>query len=459
MMEPRIEYATTVDGYSLAYWAIGSGVPLVTPPPASPWSHIQRELDIPEWRHWYEHQTEIARVVRYDGRGAGLSDRDVATVNCATDLADLEAVVDAAELKRFALFGMFYAGLTAIEYAVKHPDRVSHLILWCAFARTADLRDTPGNEAMRKLLDVDYNMFTETLSHQVFGWDAGEPAHRVAEYMQESLSHDLARAAWAERETLDVSSLLASIQCPTLILHRRQFPLVSAQIARELAVGIPDARIILVDGHSLSPYIGDMETPLRHMAEFLGADATSIQGVHAAPAARTGFRAIMFTDIEGSTATTQMVGDAVAQDMVRTHNEIVRRALHKFDGTEVKHTGDGIMASFLSPAASLECAIAIQRSLAAHMTLNADRPRFSVRIGINAGEPVIEDGDLFGTAVQVASRICARAEPRQIFVSDVVRQLVAGKGFLFADRGESELRGFEDPVRLYEVRWHEGMSG
>ena len=459
VMEPRIEYATTGDGYSLAYWAMGSGVPLVTPPPAAPWSNIQRELDIPEWRHWYEHQIEIARVVRYDGRGAGLSDRDVTTVNRATDLADLEAVVDAAGLKRFALFGMFYAGLTAMEYAVKHPDRVSHLILWCAFARTADLSNTPGSEAMRSLLDVDYNMFTETLSHQVFGWEAGEPAHRVAMYMQESLSQELARSAWAERQNLDVSGSLASIQCPTLILHRRQFPLVSPQLARELATGIPGARIILVDGASLSPYIGDMETPLRHIAEFLGAASGGIDGVHVAPAARTGFRTIMFTDIEGSTATTQAVGDAVAQEMVRTHNEIVRRALHKFDGSEVKHTGDGIMASFLSPAASLECAIAIQRSLAAHTTLNADHPKFSVRIGINAGEPVIEDGDLFGTAVQVASRICTRAEPRQILVSDVVRQLVAGKGFLFADRGESELRGFEDPVRLYEVRWHEGMSG
>ena len=456
VMEPRIEYATTADGYSLAYWAMGSGVPLVTPPPASPWSNIQRELDIPEWRHWYEHLTDITRVVRYDGRGAGLSDRDVTTLTPATELADLEAVVDAAGLRRFALFGVFYAGLTAIEYAVKHPEHVSHLILWCSFARAADLRDPPGAEAMRKLLDVDYNMFTETLSHEVFGWDAGEPAHRLAEYMQESLTHDLARAAWAERETLDVSGLLASIQCPTLILHRRQFPLVAPQLARELAAGIPDARIILVDGRSLSPYIGDMETPLRHMADFLGAETAGIEGVPAAPA---GFRAIMFTDIEGSTATTQMVGDAVAQEMVRTHNDIVRRALHKFDGTEVKHTGDGIMASFLSPAASLECAIAIQRSLAAHTTLNADHPKFSVRIGINAGEPVIEDGDLFGTAVQVASRICARAEPRQILVSDVLRQLVAGKGFLFADCFESELRGFEDPVHLFEVRWHEGMSG
>jgi class 3 adenylate cyclase len=195
------------------------------------------------------------------------------------------------------------------------------------------------------------------------------------------------------------------------------------------------------------------------MVSFMGLDTTPFEGaMHRENGARTGLRTVMFTDIEDSTATTQHVGDAVAQEMVRTHNEIVRRALHKFGGTEVKHTGDGIMASFLSPAASIECAIAIQRSLAAHSMLDRTHPMFAVRIGINAGEPVIEGGDLFGTAVQVASRICTRAEPRQILVSDVVRQLVAGKGFLFADRGETELRGFEDPVRLFEVRWHEGSN-
>lgn len=457
-MEPRIQYATTPSGHSLAFWDMGDGVPVVNPPPASPWSNIQREVEIPEWRHWYEHLTDFSRIIRYDGRGAGLSDRDVSTVSCASELEDLEAVVDAAGLERFALLGVFYAGLTAIQYAAKHPERVSHLILWCGFARAADLRDTPGNDALRTLLEVDYELFTETLSHQVFGWGQGDPAHRLAEYMRESLTPELARAAWADRETVDVSGLLSSIQCPTLLLHRRQFPLVSLGLARELAAGIPDARLVVVDGASLSPYIGDMETPLSHIAGFLGAETSAIEGVHAAPAARTGFRTIMFTDIEGSTATTQQVGDAVAQEMVRTHNEIVRRALHKFDGAEVKHTGDGIMASFLSPAASLECAIAIQRWLAAHTTLNASHPKFAVRIGINAGEPVIEGGDLFGTAVQVASRICTRADPRQILVSDVVRQLVAGKGFLFADRGESELRGFEDPVRLFEVRWHEGSG-
>jgi class 3 adenylate cyclase len=229
------------------------------------------------------------------------------------------------------------------------------------------------------------------------------------------------------------------------------------QQARQLASGIANARLCMLEGASIAPFVGDIETPLHEMARFLGLDDSAVHGIaHETSRASGGFRAIMFTDIEGSTATTQMVGDAVAQEMVRTHNEVVRRALHRFSGEEVKHTGDGIMASFFSAASSIECAIAIQRALAAHSAMNANHPPFHVRIGINAGEPVVEGGDLFGTAVQIASRICNRAEARQILVSDVVRQLVAGKGFLFADQGESDLRGFEDPVRLFEVRWHEG---
>jgi class 3 adenylate cyclase len=165
----------------------------------------------------------------------------------------------------------------------------------------------------------------------------------------------------------------------------------------------------------------------------------------------------MFTDMEGSTAVTQRLGDARAQSMVRLHNEIVRDALHAFGGTEVKHTGDGIMSSFTSASMAVECAIAIQRALETHGEAHPDEA-IRVRIGLNAGEPVAEGDDLFGTAVQLASRISARAEPRQVLVSDVVRQLVAGKGFLFADRGETELRGFEDPVRIFEVRWQEQQS-
>jgi len=175
--------------------------------------------------------------------------------------------------------------------------------------------------------------------------------------------------------------------------------------------------------------------------------------------------------MEGSTTLTQRLGDAKAQELLRAHNTVIREALKAHSGNEIKPTGDGIMASFGSASRALECAIAIQRAFDERNTSRPARPEVSkeradygrlesveplrVRIGLNAGEPVAEDQDLFGTAVQLAARVCAQAEAGQILAANVVRELAAGKGFLFSDQGDIALRGFEDPVRLYELRWQE----
>jgi class 3 adenylate cyclase len=192
-----------------------------------------------------------------------------------------------------------------------------------------------------------------------------------------------------------------------------------------------------------------MEAVLAAIDEFLGEGEEAAAG-----AAPSGLVTILFTDMEGSTTLTQRLGDAKAQEVLRTHNRVVRDALKAHSGSEIKHTGDGIMASFTSASRALECAIAIQRALAQHNESNPETP-IRVRIGLNAGEPVAEEEDLFGTAVQLAARIAAKAEGEEILVSDTLRGLVAGKGFLFSDRGDVALRGFEDPVRLFEVRWRE----
>ena len=164
------------------------------------------------------------------------------------------------------------------------------------------------------------------------------------------------------------------------------------------------------------------------------------------PTARTseGLQTILFTDLEASTALTQRVGDAAAQDLIRSHNDAVRAALDEHGGREVKHTGDGIMASFPSAVSAVSAALQIQRDLGGG--------EVRVRIGLNAGEPIVEDDDLFGTAVQLAARITDRAEPGQVLVSDVVRQLCAGKTFEFDSLGDVTLKGFADSIALFEAR-------
>jgi class 3 adenylate cyclase len=267
-------------------------------------------------------------------------------------------------------------------------------------------------------------------------------AESFAKFQRESATADMAAQLLALVYQLDVTDLLPRIRVPTLVIHRERDRAMPFRLGRELATLVPNARFVPLEGKIHFPWLGDSASVLRVIAEFLGDPI-------AEPAGQAPLT-ILFTDMESSTALTQRLGDAKAQELVRAHNTIVRDALRAHGGSEIKHTGDGIMASFPSASSALGCAVAIQRAVAEQAV-----DSLRVRIGLNAGEPVAEDDDLFGTAVQLARRICDRAEPSEILVSNVVRELAAGKGFLFADRGDTALRGFEDPVRLYEVRWQD----
>jgi class 3 adenylate cyclase len=201
---------------------------------------------------------------------------------------------------------------------------------------------------------------------------------------------------------------------------------------------VPD-EIIEVEAGSVEGFMGKI-------------DETTAAKDPAKPVTDSAFRIILFTDLEGSTAITQQLGDEKAMELLRVHDTIIRDALASCGGSEVKHTGDGIMASFVSVSAAVESAIAMQRAFAAH---NAGNPetRLGVRIGLSAGEPVEEHSDLFGAAVQLAARICGHANPETILVSNVIRELAIGKELEFIDRGRAELKGFPGPVGIHEVRW------
>ncbi len=448
-MEPRIQYAKTKDGVNIAFSTLGEGTPLVYAPNI-PFSHIQFEWQIPEARRWFERLAENRKLVRYDGRGTGLSDREATESSLEANVRDLEAVVDRLGLQTFALFAGFLSGPVAIAYSISHPERVTHLILWASAARTTDLMGGPQVQALVQLANADWEMFTETLAHVGFGWSAGEPARGYAAFIRESVTQEWVQASLAAPD-VDVTELLPQVRSPTLVLHRRQLTLVSVDTARGLASRIPNARLALLEGSAATPTLGDTEAVLQAIDEFLGEGEEAAAG--AEPLAPDDIHTILFTDVEGSTALTQRLGDAKARELLREHERIVRGALKSHGGSEVKTMGDGFMASFSSATKALECAIAMQRAFAEHNE-SAEEP-IKVRIGLNAGEPIAEDDDLFGTAVNLAARICANAEAGQILAPIVVRELAAGKQFMFADLGETELRGFEDPVRLYELRWRE----
>jgi class 3 adenylate cyclase len=442
-MEPRIQYAQTKDGVSIAYCVMGEGRPLVIMT-GWPFCHLEAEWRVPTYRLSHERHAERTRLVRYDPRGSGLSQRDVDDLSLDARVLDLEAVADHLALDTLDLMGYGAAGHVAVTYAVRHPDRVAHLILYDSFARSSDFLQIPQLQGLIALSNSDWDLFTETVAQVFFGWSAGEPARKFAGFLRECITPERGRVALAESIASDVSSLLPRVRVPTMVIRSREGVFPGDEITRSLASAIPNASLTTLDGVWIT---SDelVEASARTIHQFLGeGEEATVSGA---------FRTVLFTDVEGSTALTQRLGDARARELLREHERMVREALKSHGGAEVKTMGDGFMASFSSATKALECAIAMQRAFAQHNE-SAQEP-INVRVGLNAGEPIAEEEDLFGTAVNLAARIAAKAEAGEILASDVVRQLVAGKDFLFSDQGETELRGFEDPVRMFEVRWRE----
>ena len=441
-MEPRIQYAKTSDGVNIAYATEGEGPPLVfLSIPAG--AHIQRAW---EMFPYIVPLTRTFRLIRYDPRGAGLSDRDAIDFSMEAMMRDFAAIVDRTGLQSFALLAFQDSVPVAVTYAATCPDRVSHLILidgWTNFSH--DVAGMPAYKAHEALIDQDWTLFTETLARVLIGFDDPRLIEGLGEYIRACIEPDAYRAFVAALQSWDVADLLPDVKAQALVLHNNNARFVPVRVGQKLAAGIPDARFLTIDDMNYERVPALVE-------DFVGTAGK-------AQLATGGFATILFTDIESSTALTQRLGDAKAQEVRRAHNEIVRAALSANGGNEIKHTGDGIMASFTTASSALDCAIAIQRGVAANRDEHPDSP-LGVYVGLNAGEPIAEDDpdgrvDLFGTSVDLAARLVDHAQPGQIIASDVVRQLAAGKDFLFSDLGETELRGFEDPVKLWELRWEQ----
>ena len=453
-MEPRIQYAKTEDGVNIAYWTLGEGTPLLATASGAN-SPSFRSWQTPEGRAFWEKMAQGRLVIRYDHRGVGNSDHHISEFSLESLVADIEAVADQANPTAFALFGYAACAPFAIAYATRHPERVSKLILFNASARGSDLYNLDRLRKAREMADDDPEFYLQVVASEL-GLAGGHAESWVSAMLKEVDPSARQMSLDVHLES-DVTHLLPRISVPTLVLHRRDLRRPSLDAARTLAAAIPGAQLVILEGDSAAPYIGDTDAVISAIDEFL-ADGVEAKP-RATPATREGpapggFATILFTDMESSTALTQSLGDAKAQELVRAHNTIVREALGAHDGTEIKHTGDGIMASFAGASSALGCAVAIQQAVAARAAEQPDTP-LGLRVGLNAGEPVVEEQDLFGASVQLAKRICDHAEPGQILVSNVVRELAMGKGFLFSDIGEVVPKGFEEPVRLYEVRWRE----
>ncbi len=437
-MEPQVQYAKTSDGVDIAFASMGDGPPLVSLPLFAA-SHVQRIWAM--FPNIFPPLTRTFRLIWYDSRGTGLSERDKIDFSMEAMMRDLEAVIDRTGLRSFAVWAFQDAVPIAVTYAATFPDRVSHLVLIAGWPNLSDHTSMPAYEAHEALIDKDWTLYTETMARVLMGFDDPRFIGLLGEHFRACIEPEAYRAFIEAEKSYDVSALLADVKAETLVLHNNNHRWTPIRVGQKLAAGIPDARFLAIDDMNY-----ERVAPL--VEEFAG---TTEKPESVEPGA---FRTVLFTDVEGSTALTDRLGDAKARDLLREHERTVREALKAHDGSEVKTMGDGFMASFSSATKALECAIAMQRAFA-ERNESAEEP-IKVRIGLNAGEPIAEDEDLFGMAVILAARIAAKAEGGEIVASEAVRQIVAGKKFPFSDRGETALRGFEDRVHIYQVSWREG---
>jgi len=284
-MERRIQYAKAADGVSIALWTLGQGEPLVYMV-GGPWNHIEL-WEIPECRLWYERLAQKRTLVRYDVRGTGLSEREVTDLSIDAHVLDLEAVVGHLGLDRFDLLAAASAGPVAIAHAARHPEKVSRLVLWCAWARGSDV-DSPRLKAWRTLIDQDWQLMTDTCVQLALGWPGSDVGRRAAEHLRESVTRDMVREALAADDAVDVTTLLPQVRAQTLVLHRRDISWLPVDIARGLASQIVNARLVVLNGESTAPYLGDTQTAADEIGEFLDAgesviDAQSEVGVSHMP--------------------------------------------------------------------------------------------------------------------------------------------------------------------------------
>ena len=440
MDAPPIQYARTEDGVNIAYWTLGEGPPIAHLH-SHALSHLSLEWDVPAMRSWYEQMARDRTVVRLNLRGGGLSDRDVPALGIEEYARDIDAVADATGFGRFALMASNAAGAPGIHYAATRPDRVARLVLFDATPDQGAGRAELMWRLSAGLREFDIGSFaTLLLGHGLLTErnPQGEQDVRLQALLRNVFESDQHPGIMTAFRSMNVSDRLSEVQCPTLVVGRRDGGFADP---RALAAGIPRARLAYVEGTAIFPYFQDMDAVLGTVLAFLEEEGGAREEAESSPVGA--FRTLLFTNLESSTALTQALGDAKAQEVLHGHNTAVRAALAAHDGEEVKHTGDGIFAAFGSAVSAGEAALQIQRALAG--------AEVRVRIGLNAGEPIAEDDDYFGTAVQLAARVCDRAEPGQVLVSNVVRELCAGKTFAFTDQGEATLKGFPEPVRLFVV--------
>jgi class 3 adenylate cyclase len=432
-MAPVTRYASNGEA-SIAYQVVGEGgLDLLF---LTGWiTQIEQLWEAPANRRFLERLATFGRLILFDSRGTGLSDRVLVEYSVEQEAQDAIAVLDATGSERAAVFTYAVGGLVGAQLAADRPDRIGALVMYASLARTSWAPDydwAMTSEQREELSELNIATWGEANSIAMSAWapsmaeDPGLVAW-FARMQRLAASPGEARVISRAMVDLDVRDALPRIRVPTLIMHRPHELVWDVRHSRYLAEHIPDARYVELEGVDSFPFVGDSDAIVEEIQEFL-------TGVRSGGELIRALRTVMFTDIVDATARAADLGDRRWRDLLAQHDRDVRAELARFDGREVKTVGDGFLATFDGPPSSaLRCARAITRAardLGVH-----------VRIGIHTGECELIGDDVGGMAVHIASRVSALAGPSEILVSGTVFGTVVGGPFTFEDRGFHELKG------------------
>jgi len=438
-VHPETKFAKC-EGISIAYQTFGDGPDLVICPG---WvSNVEYGWELPERARFHEELARFVRVTIFDKRGTGLSDRNVETATLEQRMDDLRAVMDAARIPAAHVFGVSEGGSLAMLFAATLPERVQSLLLFGAFAcrrRQPDYPWAPTDEQRRAFYDAIEQRWHEVMDIAVIAPSIDrDPAgrRRLATYFRMSAGQQGALALARLNTAIDVRHVLPAIRVPTVVMHRENDADANVEEARYIAARIPDCRLAVFPGADHLPYAGDF----RPVVDEIRAAATGVRG-HAE--ADRVLATILFTDIVGSTALAVKLGDRTWRERLQAHHAAVTRHVRTHRGRLVKLVGDGALALFDGPGRAVRCAQAIASDPGA--------PEIAIRSGVHTGEVEVMGDDAGGIALHVAARVVGEAAAGEVLATSTVRDLCAGSGLTFSDRGLRELSGLSEAWRVFAV--------
>jgi class 3 adenylate cyclase/pimeloyl-ACP methyl ester carboxylesterase len=442
---PETRYARSGE-VSIAYQALGDGPPdLIFAPPIA---HLELDWESPSEARFYSRLASTCRLILFNLRGVGMSDRISGVATLESRMDDIRAVMDAIESERAVIFGLGDAGPLCVLFAATYPERTAALVLFNSsprFVRNPQLPWLPtraDEEAQAEEFERHWGE-PEFMSKALRSSNPGLTEAELPSYLRAlrvSVSPGSAAAYVRMNMDVDVCDVLSLVRVPALVMHRSEGGNWGVQSGRYLAEHITGSRFAELPGADFMPGLGDQDQLFAELERFLadvGEGKTEVETDRV-------LATVLFTDIIGSSETAASLGDRAWRELLERHHALVRRQLSRFRGVEVDTAGDGFFASFDGPARAIRCAREIVETV--------PELGLEVRAGLHTGECELVDGKVAGIAVHTGARVASHAQPGEVLVSGTVKDLVAGSGLAFDDRGSHELKGIPGKWQLYSVQ-------